>query len=464
MKKVLAIALSLLLMLTVFSGCSTSSNTEATTEAETKPAASAEEQTAPGESKVQENVNLTMWTFLDVQNPTNSRAVALGQLIENFEAANPGITVTVEAQDHSTLPAKYYAAFQAGNGPDVVQVSVSNLATGIEMGAFSTLESLFYSNWSDAEKDDVACNMWEFGANENGHYQVPLFGGVYGILYRSDYFEKFGIKAEDIKTYDDLYEAAKTLTFVNDDGMRVYGLGMGYAISATDANGVLANVLLNKEGTIFNEDGTPNAWDDEMSQAALQMELDAVSMGIMPDTCASQSYEDILVSFESGEYAMVFAPTLRIPTVSAAASFDASTIKFMQYPVWKEGMTNKTSSGGWLTCVNSSSANQEAAGKFLEYLCSSEADEIWVTVGEQVPLRKSTLGTLGDYIAEPGHEWLESATKLRAEAYVAPSSVMTTGMWQDIQDAFLYAYVNGMTPAEALKTASDDFITRNLNR
>ena len=469
MKK-LSVFLAILLALSLLAGCATPSQPSASGEtANTETNAPASNESDEANTEAENNadntpVNLTMWTFLDVQNPTNSRAKALAQLIENFETANPGITVTVESQDHSTLPAKYYAAFQAGNAPDIVQVSVSNLSAGIEMGAFSTLESLFYNDWTDEEKADVACDMWEFGANEKGHYQVALFGGVYGILYRADYFEKFGIDPDSIKTYDDLYEAAKTLTFVDDNGMQVYGLGIGYATSATDANGVLANVLLNKEGTIYQADGTPNAWDDELGQAALQMELDAVSMGITPESCASQSYEDILVAFESGEYAMVFAPTLRIPTVCDAAAFDSSNIKFMQYPVWEEGMTNRTSSGGWLTCVNSASPYQEAAGKFLEYICSPEADEIWVTVGQQVPIRQSTLEKLADYIAQPENEWLAVATELRARAFVAPSNVITTGIWEDIQNAFIHAFVDGMTPEEALKQAMDDFCARNINR
>lgn len=194
MKK-LSVFLAILLALSLLAGCATPSQPSASSEtANTETNAPASNESDEANTEAENNadntpVNLTMWTFLDVQNPTNSRAKALAQLIENFETANPGITVTVESQDHSTLPAKYYAAFQAGNAPDIVQVSVSNLSAGIEMGAFSTLESLFYNDWTDEEKADVACDMWEFGANEKGHYQVALFGGVYGILYRADYFE-----------------------------------------------------------------------------------------------------------------------------------------------------------------------------------------------------------------------------------------------------------------------------------
>ena len=130
MKK-LSVFLAILLALSLLAGCATPSQPSASSEtANTETNAPASNESDEANTEAENNadntpVNLTMWTFLDVQNPTNSRAKALAQLIENFETANPGITVTVESQDHSTLPAKYYAAFQAGNAPDIVQVSVS---------------------------------------------------------------------------------------------------------------------------------------------------------------------------------------------------------------------------------------------------------------------------------------------------------------------------------------------------
>lgn len=87
-----------------------------------------------------------------------------------------------------------------------------------------------------------------------------------------------------------------------------------------------------------------------------------------------------------------------------------------------------------------------------------------MTVGQQVPIRQSTLEKLADYIAQPENEWLAVATELRARAFVAPSNVITTGIWEDIQNAFIHAFVDGMTPEEALKQAMDDFCARNINR
>ncbi|MDO4549119.1 MAG: hypothetical protein Q4D04_13570 [Clostridia bacterium] len=45
-----------------------------------------------------EEVNLTMWTFLDV-NADNGRSRVLKELISRFEAANPGVHIEVQTQE-----------------------------------------------------------------------------------------------------------------------------------------------------------------------------------------------------------------------------------------------------------------------------------------------------------------------------------------------------------------------------
>ena len=60
--------------------------------------------------------NVTMWTFLD-PNKTSPREVALKQMIADFEAANPGIKVTVEPQDFAQMPAKFFSATAPAGTP-----------------------------------------------------------------------------------------------------------------------------------------------------------------------------------------------------------------------------------------------------------------------------------------------------------------------------------------------------------
>jgi ABC-type glycerol-3-phosphate transport system substrate-binding protein len=448
MKKLSVMPLVFVLMLLLLEGCSKPAT----------PGSGGDEKTSIAKSE------LIMWTFLDVENPTNGRAKALGQIINDFEAKNSGITVKVEPQDHATLPAKVYAAWAAGNAPDVFQVSVSNLGEGLALGVMEPLENLFYNKWSKEDKDDVAGSSWEVGVDAKGnHYQVLLFAAGYGLLYREDMFKEFGIEP-NFETWDDLYEAAKKLTHKNKEGLQVYGLGIGYDTSVTDAHGILPNALLNQPGGLFTSDGHPNNWTGRIAQKALQMELDAVKLNITPENAVSTSYEDIFVGFQSGQYAIIFVPTLRIPTINTAVSFDTSVIKFMEYPVLEKGMGHATYSGGWFTCVSSKGTHKEASGKFLEYLCSPEADKLWVTVADQVPIRKSTSIALADYISQPGHEWLKIASQMKPYAWLPNASFKTTGINEDFQKAFINTYTKKMNVNDALKQMEADFVARNIGR
>ena len=52
----------------------------------------------------------------------DARVDAMEQLIENFEAANPDITVTMTHFPYADYRTKVAAAIPAGEGPDVVQL------------------------------------------------------------------------------------------------------------------------------------------------------------------------------------------------------------------------------------------------------------------------------------------------------------------------------------------------------
>ena len=69
---------------------------------------------------------VTMWTFLD-PNKTSPREVALKQMIENFEKANPTIRIKVEPQDFAQLPPKFFLGHRTGGNPDVVWIDAKNV-------------------------------------------------------------------------------------------------------------------------------------------------------------------------------------------------------------------------------------------------------------------------------------------------------------------------------------------------
>ena len=105
---------------------------------------------------------IRMWTFL---NPAGSsgREVALRQIIENFEAENLGIKVVVEPQQWDVMTSKFLAAHQVGNAPDICWVLDDDLGAALELDALADFESMFLSEWSEEDIQDVDDAFWRMG-------------------------------------------------------------------------------------------------------------------------------------------------------------------------------------------------------------------------------------------------------------------------------------------------------------
>ena len=417
-----------------------------------------------GMAAAQENVDITMWTFLDL-NSANGRAIVLGQLIDAFEKDHPGVTITVKTQEWSTLSAKVIAATAAGNAPDLFMVNSENLGATLKAGCFEPLENLFCADWTDADYADVASAMWDAGYDGKYHYQVPCFYTVYGVYYRKDLLADKGIDVARLKTWDDLLEAAKQLTYVDENGVQVYGLGTGYATDVTDPQGYLPAMLASQEGGLFTPEGWPNNWTSDCAVAALQRQLDLINVyGVDSPSACSISQEEIYNLFEAGSYAMIFGGSVRVPTVKSLSAFDPEYVGFMgNRAVTPDGEPCTSAVAGWHIGVSAKSANKEVAGQFLSSLMSPEADMKWVTEANQLPLRISTLQQHAEIFQQ--NDWMAVAADIVANhAYTHSTQFTVAGFSEDLQNAMIRSYVDGIAPADALAEAEQAFINRNLGR
>ncbi|PYG87127.1 carbohydrate ABC transporter substrate-binding protein (CUT1 family) [Ruminiclostridium sufflavum DSM 19573] len=459
-KKVISIVLGLIMLLSVITGCSSDTAPSVSTES------TASESSAGNAGGALKPAELTMWTFLDLTSK-NARAIVLGNLIKNFEAANPGIKIKVETQEWSTMSAKIIAGHAAGNSPDIFMINMANLGEAIAAGCMEPLENLFLNNWTEEQLADIDSELFKAGYDGKYHYEIPLFSGTFGIMYRTDLFEKFGIKVEDIKTWENLAEAAKKLTYVNEDKLQVYGYGVGYSTDVTDPHGVLPTALFSQEGSIFTKDGKPNNWAGEAGKAALQFQIDLIDKyKVMPSSSVALTSEEVYNMFEAGQFAMISGGSIRMPTVKSLTSFDPNYVGFMAYPEWNKGQGSSIANAyAWNTAVWSGSKNKEAAGKFLEYLVSPEADKMWVKEANQIPVLSSTFNSEADFINTPANNWMTKTKDIYSNsALVFSGAYGITGFALDLQNAMIYAYSDGMSVEDALKKAEKDFTDRNVDR
>ena len=429
-KKCIAFLLALAMLLS-FAACA--SGEEEAPQGSGSPGESSEAENN-GESKESLSGSVTMWTFLDV-NADNGRSKVLKKLIEHFEKENSGAAITVETQEWTTMSAKIIAGHAAGSCPDIFMINMANLGEAIASGCMEPLENLFYDDWTDEQKADIDNELFRAGCDGTYHYEIPLFSGTFGIMYRKDLFEEFGIKAEDIKTWEDLVKAAQTLTYVNDAGLQVWGYGVGYATDVTDPHGVLPTVLFSQEGGIFNEDGTPNDWSGEQGQAGLQFQIDLIDKyKVTPEACVAKTSEEIYNDFEAGQYAMISGGSVRVPTVKGLTAFDPDDVGFMAYPAWNEGEEHSIANAySWNTAVWSGSQVKETAGAFLEYLVSPEADKLWCTEAQQIPVLNSTLESCAEFIDTPDNEFMITTSDIYANSALVIAKKDTYKTFADLK-------------------------------
>ncbi|GGU31649.1 ABC transporter substrate-binding protein [Nocardioides albus] len=140
------------------------------------------------------------------------------QVAKDFEKANPGIDVKVQAFAHEDMLTKLDAAFQSGDVPDVyMERGGGELADHVEAGLTRDL--------SEDSKDIIdqiggSAAGWQVDGKT---YALPFSMGVVGFWYNTELFEKAGITAPPT-TMQELYAAFDKL---DKAGITPVSLGAG---------------------------------------------------------------------------------------------------------------------------------------------------------------------------------------------------------------------------------------------
>ena len=350
-----------------------------------------------------------MWTFLSATG-TTPREVALAQIIKNYEAKSPGTKIVVETQVWDQMTPKFIAAHSAGNAPDIVWAITDFLGDAINSGSLADLNALFIKNWPAAQVADHKSAYWDLTRRGDKQYAMFVSPNYISILYRADLFKAAGIEPAQIKTWDDLRQAAEKLT-VRDAAGQVtrYGYAQAYSEQQTDPHMMIPYVLGNGE-SIFKPDGKAN-FATPLGIEAMTYATDLVTKyKVAPVQSATWTVDDMFEQFASDRVAMIQGPSVRVSTLQAKLGKDK--IGMMLWPGSKTMAHSPAVMAGWAVGVWSKSQNAEEAGKFVDFMLGGESELIWVTVGGQSPLMASTAEAV-KVLRRPARQRLHSRRRRR---------------------------------------------------
>ncbi|WP_131860099.1 extracellular solute-binding protein [Bosea sp. BK604] len=320
-------------------------------------------------------VEIQYWQYV-----FDTRVQAMTELIKQFEAANPGITVKQVTFPYADYQTRLIAAKAAGRGPEVMQLFYGWLDTFI---AGKLVQPLPKATFKDAEIEKDFFPIVSAMKRDGQYYGLPTAVRAMALFYNKDLFQKAGLDPEKPpQTLDELVAAAKAI--VRRDGAGNFQqVGMALDIARQDHNWWREILVRNYGGESYSPDGRNVAYNTEAGAKALEFYT-----GLQKVHRVGQEgfMDEGQAAFRAGLAGMVVDGTFRVASYKTIQSFKWGVAELPTF----DG--KKANFGSYFANAIGASATGEklaAAEKFLAFISSEKAMNVWLEKVGELPARRA---------------------------------------------------------------------------
>ncbi|MEG0107910.1 MAG: extracellular solute-binding protein, partial [Lachnospiraceae bacterium] len=361
MKKRMIVALGLILalMVSLLTGCSESEKKNTSTEV-----------------KEGEAVEINFW-----YSGGKTAVGVLGDIVADFNESQTTYHINEVTQaDYTETYEKLQAGIAGKKAPDIALIDVDKALSLSNKGLLADI-SKYTEEDSEFEQDDYLGVFYNQGLDtQKKLFAFPAYGTTQVFYYNKAAFEEAGVKAEEIKTWQDLEEAAKKLSKA--DGS-FYGWepmwGYKNLIDAAFSNGA----------SMYSEDGktvTINSkeWIELWESFRTWIHDDK----IMKINSGGQGWEywyktiDDVLQNKAGGYT---------GSSGDQADLDFSIVGAIEQPGWGDHASYPTAEALQLVMLEGSEdAKKEGVYEFMKFFTTPENQAKWSRETGYVAVRKST--------------------------------------------------------------------------
>ncbi|TKJ44563.1 hypothetical protein CEE35_07455 [Candidatus Aerophobetes bacterium Ae_b3b] len=372
------------------------------------------------------------------------RCDALKKLAPEFEKLT-GIKIVFDILAYPTLQEKQMVALTQGTGVyDIVHVDCVWVGQYAGEGWTIPLEEfILRTDHNTLALDDfIPAVVSEQGMWEDRIFGFPFINAAFGLHYRTDIFDKYGIEVP--QTWKELRETAEKLNLKEPGVSGITFMGRrGVQLQCS-----YDNMLWSFGGDWYDENYRPTI----NSPAAVDaLEYFKSLIPFAPAGVLTYDWDETARSFAQGKAAMDLqwhnaAPTASDPSKSKiVGKFDFAVIPGKLQP---DGSIKRTPTfGGWSLEIPKDSKNKEAAWEFM----------VWATSPEIQP--RLAYG-------QPGDRFSSLADPKLQEKYVGYQTLLVSlpiakgrpriAAYSELADALEVGLSEGMTGAKSAKKALDD--------
>lgn len=339
--------------------------------------------TKPAEPGAKSEVTFMMWGAPEEQ--TVWQAV-----VDDFQAANPNITVKVEVSDWDSYWTKLNTLVAGGTPPDVFAMDAPLYLDWQSRGALLNLQPYIDANpgFLDGFYPQTL-SVYKAGSE---YFGLPRDFQTIVLFYNKDMFDEAGAAYPTAEwTYDDLLNTAKELTKdTNADGkVDQYG----FWSDTWDMELFWSEAIWAYGGDIINSDHTKTLIGEGGAREAWAYIDSLYKEGVMPMPTTAGEYGDDL--FQSGNAAMTTIGHWAVPGyVQAGIKFGVAPM-----PTGPAGRATSVNSAGFV--VSKDSKNPDAAFEFIKFALSDAGQKRLAELGFAIPVLKSVAES-DSYLNQPG--------------------------------------------------------------
>lgn len=370
------------------------------------------------------------------------------RVIEAFEAENPDIKIEYTTFPYDDFEAKIQTSLiSGGSGADVYEVWGGWMLDFTDTDVLSETPEHLVAEL----REDAYAPVLGTLEKDGKIYGAPLeFNVEYGaLLINKTLFEESGLAYPT--TWEEVLQTAREASVGEGDTIELRGLEFAHR------DGLLANflsMLLQKGGAYIDGDSidltTPEAIE-AMETLASYITVDHLTN--LDATTESQGIEAQQFLFLDEAYMCVRGPWVISEGEEEFGKVMGTDLDYIAQPPFFEGQPQTwVAETGWSLCVPKSTAVEEAAWRFIEYIMEPEVLLQHNIACAQIPPRAS-VATDPDFVA--AIPYMAPLLDILSEAeFVGPFN--TDIFKENLVQTFVSVVADGTPVADALQTLTDD--------
>lgn len=393
------------------------------------PAASAP--SAASQLEVSGPIEIEYWQY-----ELESKTTLVNELIPEFEAANPGITINHVNFPYDDFRQQVAAAVQAGEGPDVLNVYYGWIPAYVQQQLLVAFpEDIFPYDQIEAE----FFPMVQAAKVADSYYALPTAVRTLALFYNQDHVDRAGISLPT--NWEELVEATKAT--VQKEGDNFTTVGITYDIGGQGHNW-WREALTRQNGLVpYSEDNRTLYWSEPEGVEAFEY---AASFLTEHGVTQNAFDTDGATAFQNGNAAFHVDGSYRVGTLNA----NAPDLNYGVIPL-PRNVEQASFASFWANTITRNAAEGDAfiaSAKWVDYLASAEVQRRWTPAIGELPAR-SALAAEEQFTSDPLlAPFIESLDFSYATFLVNESDLR-----QFVIDAFDQHVLNGVDAQTAVEEA-----------